>query len=98
VEEPPFQQVTDDEWVVDGGARIEEVNEEMGVDLSTDNDLDTLGGFVFSELGDLPKVGDTVTADHVLLEVADVEGLRIKKIRVTRLPFTEGGDGGNGAG
>jgi putative hemolysin len=97
VEEPLFQQVTDDEWVVDGGVRIEEVNEEMGVDLSTDNDLDTLGGFVFAELGDLPKVGDTVNADHVLLEIAEVEGLRIKKVRITRLPATEGGNGDNGA-
>ncbi len=93
VEEPSFQQVTDDEWVVDGAVRIEEVNEEMGVDLSTDNDLDTLGGFVFAELGDVPKVGDTVSADHVVLEITDVEGRRIKKVRITRMPSTEDSNG-----
>ena len=97
VEEPSFQQVSENEWVVDGSVRIEEVNEEMGVDLSTDNDLDTLGGFVFAQLEDLPQVGDTVQADHVLLEISAVEGLRIKKVKITRLPAIEGIDGDNGA-
>lgn len=97
VEEPSFQQVTEDEWVVDGSVRIEEVNEEMGVDLSTDNDLDTLGGFVFAQLAELPKVGDSVNADDVLLEISELEGLRIKKVRVTRFPGTDQVNGHNGA-
>jgi putative hemolysin len=96
VEEPEFQQVSDDQWVVDGGVRIEDVNEEIGVNLSTDNDFDTLGGFVFAELGDEAKVGDTVNADHAVLEITDVEGRRIKKIRVTRLPATEETERDNG--
>jgi CBS domain containing-hemolysin-like protein len=93
VEEPLFQQVSDDEWIVDGGVRIEEVNEELGIDLSTDNDLDTLGGFVFGELDDVPKVGLIVRAGNALLEIVDVDGLRIKKVRITRLPAEEVIDG-----
>jgi CBS domain containing-hemolysin-like protein len=85
VEEPLIQVVSDDEWVVDGSVRIEEVNEELGVELSTEDGVDTIGGFVFGELDDVPKVGYTVNADHVVLEIVDVDGLRIKKVRITRV-------------
>ncbi|HEX6506520.1 MAG TPA: hemolysin family protein [Chloroflexota bacterium] len=88
-EEPLFQQINEDEWLVRGIARLEEVNEETGIELPTDHDLDTVGGFVLAELGEVAKVGDTVNTDHVQLEIVDVEGRRIKKVRLTRVPGEE---------
>jgi len=49
-----------------------------------DNGVETLGGYVFERLGEVPEVGDCVQTDHVTLEVVEVEGKRIKKVRITR--------------
>jgi putative hemolysin len=89
-EEPLFIVVNENEMIVDAMMRIEEVNEEMGIELPEDNGIETLGGFIFERLGELPEVGDVVELDHLRLEVVEIEGKRIKKVRVTR--ETEGGD------
>jgi len=84
VEEPLFEKRSEDEWIFDAMLRIEEVNEEMGLELVADNGVETLGGYVFERLGEVPEVGDCVQTDHVTLEVVEVEGKRIKKVRITR--------------
>lgn len=85
-EEPLFEQIGDAEWIVDAMVRIEEVNEELGLHLQADNGTDTLGGFVFERLGEVPTAGECVQEDHIRLEIVDVDGRRIKKIRLTSAP------------
>ncbi|MGH7718200.1 MAG: hemolysin family protein [Gemmatimonadaceae bacterium] len=46
----------------------------------------TLGGYVFSRLGRLPKVGDRVTFPGGELEVVAMEGRRVAAVRVHRAP------------
>jgi CBS domain containing-hemolysin-like protein len=89
-EEPLVVKESDECWVFDGMIRLEDVNEEMGLDLVADDGIETLGGFVFERLGEVPDVGDVITTDHVKLEVVDVDGRRIKKVRITRIPPEEG--------
>jgi CBS domain containing-hemolysin-like protein len=84
VEEPLFQKISEDEWIFDAMLRIEEVNDEMGINLMADNGIETLGGFIFERLGEVPEVGDCIDVDHLTLEVVDVDGKRIKKVRITR--------------
>jgi CBS domain containing-hemolysin-like protein len=85
-EEPLVVRVNDDEWVFDAMMRIEEVNEEMEIELPADNGIETLGGFVFERLGEVAEEGDIVQNDGLTLEVIEVEGKRIKKVRITRHP------------
>ncbi|MGI8826378.1 MAG: hemolysin family protein [Chloroflexota bacterium] len=87
VEEPLMEQVNTDEWIFDAMVRIDDVNEEMDLDLVADNGTETLGGFVFERLGQVPTVGESVQENRVRLEILDIEGRRIKKIRVTREPI-----------
>jgi CBS domain containing-hemolysin-like protein len=98
-EAPQFEKVNDMEWIVDAGVRLEEVNEEMDLHLIGENGIDTLGGFVFERLGEVPEIGDVVKANGVTLEVVDIEGRRIKKVRITRQPLEEQPppNGGSGA-
>lgn len=46
--------------LVRGDVQIEDLNEWLGLNLPTDA-ADTIGGLIFSELGTLPQVGETVT-------------------------------------
>jgi CBS domain containing-hemolysin-like protein len=57
----------------------------MAVDLPTE-DSDTLGGFIYTELGKVPAVGDRVVFGELDFTVESVSGRRIKKVRVERRP------------
>jgi len=68
---------------VDGGLSIEEAREELDLDIP-DGDYDTVAGYVLSMLGHIPKVGETVTLDGSRIVVAEMRGLKIELLRVTR--------------
>jgi CBS domain containing-hemolysin-like protein len=65
-----------------GSFPIDEFNERFGKSLPVD-DYHTIGGFVFGELGRVPKVGDTVAFDGARFEVTAVDGSRIREVDVT---------------
>ena len=44
-------------------------------------EADTLGGFIYHELGRVPDVGDVVQQGALLLSVEQVSGRRIRKVR-----------------
>ena len=46
-----------------------------------DTDYTTLGGFLFGQLGRLPKAGDQVTVDRFVFEIAEMAGRRVATVR-----------------
>jgi CBS domain containing-hemolysin-like protein len=82
-EEPFFEYISDDEYVFDARVDLDDLNQLMDADLPTE-DTDTLGGFIYSELGRVPVVGNLVTYEDLDLTVESVAGRRIKKVRVKR--------------
>lgn len=70
---------------VDGALPISDFNEEFEADLD-DSEYTTLGGYVFGCIGRLPRVGDRVTARGLAFEVTEMEGRRVRRVRVTKLP------------
>jgi hemolysin (HlyC) family protein len=74
--------------IVDARADIEDVEAKIGVSLSsdTDEDVDTLGGLVFTMLGRVPARGEVIIHPSGLeLEVLDADRRRAKKLKL-RLP------------
>ena len=61
---------------------IDEINERLGLSLADDGDFDTIGGFVFSELGHVPKQGEQLSCDNVRITVLDATPRRIEKVRL----------------
>jgi CBS domain containing-hemolysin-like protein len=49
-----------------------------------DEDVDTLGGYVYAKLGRVPEEGDEIEAGNVRLVVHAVEGNRITRVRVLK--------------
>jgi len=70
---------------VDGSLPISEFNTEHGASLD-DSDYTTIGGYVFGQLGRLPRVGDRVTAGPFTFEVIEMDGRRVKTIRLHTKP------------
>ena len=80
----------DGTFTVDGTTYIEEVNELVG-DIIPDGDYDTLGGFMISQLGFLPKNGDMneVLYENLKLTILNVDDRRIGKVKVEIMPENE---------
>jgi len=78
-----FEVIDDRTIQIDGGMRVEEANEELGLELPT-GDYDTVAGFLLSLLGRIPKEGEQVRYGSLKLAVTQMGGLRIEKILVTR--------------
>ncbi len=68
---------------LDGAMPITQFNAEFDATLD-DTDYTTLGGFVFGQLGRLPRPGDRVTVGPHALEVVEMDGRRVKALRLHR--------------
>ena len=77
-------------FTIDGTAYIEEVNELVG-DIIPEGDYDTLGGFLISNLGFLPKNEDNneLQFENLKFTILNVEERRIGKVRVEIEPKAE---------
>jgi putative hemolysin len=81
-EEEDFAITETGDIIIDGSASIFDVNERFGLQLP-EQDYDTIGGFVFGELGRVPVAGDTVPL-HASgeLHVDAVEERRVTRVRL----------------
>jgi CBS domain containing-hemolysin-like protein len=79
-EEPTIEPVGEHEYLFDARVSLGEVNDLLGVQLPAEGG-DTLGGFIYSQLGKVPAVGDAIAFDNVRIEVLSVAGRRIKQVR-----------------
>ncbi len=95
VEEPTVEVVSEGEFLFDARVALDEVNKLLGVELPAEGG-DTLGGFIYSQLGRVPVVGDKITLGGVSVEVLSVAGRRIKQVRASRVAETAT-EGGNSA-
>jgi magnesium and cobalt exporter, CNNM family len=70
------------DWFVRGHVAISDL-EDYGLHLPVDTDAyNSVGGFVFAELGRLPKRGDQITADGYSIRVESVRENRIEAVRI----------------
>lgn len=69
--------------VVDGLDNLQDFQDETGVELP-EGPYETVGGFIASELGRIPMVGDEITVDAAKLSVVEMDGRRVSRVRVVR--------------
>ena len=92
-EEVTIQRLTDTEAILDARVSLDQLNELFELQIEGE-DFDTVGGFVYQELGRMPAPGDEVQADGLTMRVLSTLGNRIKKVRVTKRPIAaEGSEG-----
>ena len=82
-EEMPYVQIDEHEYVFQGRVDLDIFNEVMNADIATEN-ADTIGGFIYGEIGDVPTGGEIIKAGGVTLIVDQVVGRRITKVRAKR--------------
>jgi CBS domain containing-hemolysin-like protein len=77
-----IRRLANGDWFVRGHVAVTDLLDH-GVELPVDTDAyNSVGGFVFAELGRLPKRGDTITADGYSIRVESVRENRIEAVRI----------------
>jgi CBS domain containing-hemolysin-like protein len=77
-----IRKLADGDWLVRGHVPITDLAD-YGLELPVDSDAyNSVGGYVFAELGRLPRRGDTVNADGYSIRVESVRGNRIEAVRI----------------
>ena len=81
--EKEYEVINEYTFQIDGGMRIEEANEEMGLELP-EGDYETVAGFVLNLLGHMPEPNEQLRYKGMRLVVTEVVGRKIEKIQLTR--------------
>ncbi len=81
--EKDFEVINEYTFQVDGGMRIDEVNEEMELDLP-EGDYETVAGFILHLLGHIPTANEQLRYKGLKLVITEMRGLKIEKIRLTK--------------
>lgn len=87
-EEDIIQKLNDMEYIANGAAKLDEINEAIGLNLESD-DYDSIAGHIINLLEHLPEEGETIVDDFVEYKVAAVEKNRIEKVHILLLPKEE---------
>ena len=77
------RRLTNGDWFVRGHVSLGDL-EDAGIDLPADSDTyNSVGGYVFGELGRLPQRGDSITVDGYTVRVEAVRDNRIEAVRIS---------------
>ena len=86
--EQQFKRNKDNSWTVDGLCDIDEFKERFDIEILPDEEQDhfqTMGGFLTSRFGYIPKVGEVHEWNGFRFKVKEMDGVRIGKILITKL-------------
>ena len=70
-------------FVFSGKVDIDEVVQRLNVQINRDG-FETVGGYLMSQLGRVPAVGERFEVDGIAVEVLDAERRRVSKVRMYR--------------
>jgi CBS domain containing-hemolysin-like protein len=81
----PIQVVSEEQWRVEGGVALSELESALGHGFGRD-DVSTVGGLVLAEFGRVPRSGESIDVEGFRLIVEHVVRRRVKRIGVYRAP------------
>jgi putative hemolysin len=94
-EEFYMEHISDDEYIFSARMDLDDINAVMDIELPT-GESDTLGGLIYNVFGRIPKAGDSLSgesfdAPNLHFTVLDLEGRRIKTVKISRVSPGSGG-------
>ena len=82
-EEDFIQEIGPHEYLVEGSTNLEEINDRLDLDLSSD-DYDSVGGLIIEHLDRLPEAGDEITTeDGIRMIVEKLDKNRIEQVHMS---------------
>lgn len=82
--EPEIKALNENEYSIKATTTIEQFNEYFGTSISNE-DFDTIGGYVTQQLGHVPEAEESIIIDHFRLTVILANKRRLQRLRLVRL-------------
>ena len=85
IDEEEIIKISQNIYTADAKVEIEDFTEFFNLNIdSLEIDAETLGGFIISELGVLPKKGDVVKIENLSIKVTHADDRKIDKVQITK--------------
>ena len=78
----PFRPMGTKTWSIEGSVEIDLLNEQLSLAIPK-GDYETISGYIFHGMGEIPKKGQRFTVDHFALEIVDRSASRIHRLKLT---------------
>jgi putative hemolysin len=83
--EKTIERISDNVWLIDARTSISDVNKSLEIELPETEGIDTVGGLIFSELGKMPSIGNSITINDFILSVEKVLKRRITRVKIKKI-------------
>ncbi len=80
-EDEEIQVIKEDEYIIDGSAKITDVNDLIGVKLESE-EFDSIGGYIIGHLNRFPEENEVIEVNNIKFHIESIDKNRIKKVRV----------------
>lgn len=80
-EDNSIEVIKENEYVVDGSARLHDISELLGVDIDSE-EFDSVGGLMIGVLGRMPEEKEEVVSNDITFIAEEIDKNRIKKVRL----------------
>ena len=81
--EEEYSNIRPNLYQIEGGMDIGEANEEMDLNLP-EGEYETIAGFILSQLGEIPSVGDQFEYNNLLFRIQEMDRFRIESILIRK--------------
>ena len=75
-EEEEIVKINDNEYLVEGSTKISDVNEQLGINLESE-EFDSIGGFIIGYLKRIPEENEIIEVEDVKFKVESIDKIRI---------------------
>ena len=97
-EEQEIRKIAPDLYVIEGSTDIDDVDEELGIDLQSE-DSETIGGFIIDMFGEIPDeddIGKEIFYENYVFTIKSVKDRRVEQVTMKILPAEEQDDRSTG--
>ena len=78
-EDEGITKVSDLEYLIDGSTNLDDINDRIGLELSSD-EYESIGGLIMEKLGRIPAEGEIINLDNIVVTVKKMDHARIEKV------------------
>ncbi len=73
----------------DARTPIDEINELLNVNIPEDEDYDTIGGYISSKLGRIPRASEVIQLDNLEVQIIEADERKIARLNIRKLDLEE---------
>lgn len=77
-----WRKVSEGEYLINPKIEIDVINDDLGLGIPESDDYDTLGGFLLSESGSIPKTGDKITLKNYVFTITKATTRSIDEVKL----------------